>query len=404
MDLLNDGIAQGFVRKTDQNRKLTIDGNTGIYPVYAIKLDKLDFNCQNDRIASWTSSYRAEHGVDLDPTAPGYNDVIESYVIASNPDAIRKTQNNIKLNGQQEPGVVLTNGTIVDGNRRFTCLRHLAQEDPRFSWFEAIILDSAIAADPKRIKMLELSIQHGREARVPYDPIDRLVGVYLDLLKNQLLTPDEYARSCNLKQSEVKQYMVQAGYLVEFLDFIGAPEEFHIARELSLSGPIGEIDKILNKCKDEDEQERVKNLVFANMLVEPQADITRFVRQFKNVLISPYADDFLDEEEEVAEKIVDAINDGNDMTADRIRKIRSTPAFSDGLKRPMEKANEKLKREKVFTTSTIKISNALADLEDADPVVLSKLSEEVRREAMETLEKIVERCAELTEAATGNVG
>ena len=385
MDLLGDGIAQGFVRKTDQNRKLTIDGRTDVYPVYAIKLDKLRFNYQNDRIASWTSSYRADHGTDLDPTDPDYNGVIEGYVVASNPDAIRKTQNNIKLNGQQEPGVVLDNGIVIDGNRRFTCLRRLAADDPSFSWFEAIILDSKIAADPKRIKMLELSIQHGREARVPYDPIDRLVGVYLDLIKNQLLTLDEYAKSCNLKQSEVKQYMVQAGYLVEFLEFIGAPEQFHIARELSLSGPIGEIDNILKKCKNEDEQERVKALIYANMLVEPQGDITRFVRQFKNVLTSKYADEFLDEEEEVAEKIVDAINDGDEMTAERIRKVRATPEFSEGLKRPMDKANEKLKREKVFSSSTIKISNALSDLEDADPDILKKLSEEFDMESTHIL-------------------
>ncbi len=403
MDLLGDGIAQGFVRKTDQNRKLTIDGRTDVYPVYAIKLDKLRFNYQNDRIASWTSSYRADHGTDLDPTDPDYNGVIEGYVVASNPDAIRKTQNNIKLNGQQEPGVVLDNGIVIDGNRRFTCLRRLAADDPSFSWFEAIILDSKIAADPKRIKMLELSIQHGREARVPYDPIDRLVGVYLDLIKNQLLTLDEYAKSCNLKQSEVKQYMVQAGYLVEFLEFIGAPEQFHIARELSLSGPIGEIDNILKKCKNEDEQERVKALIYANMLVEPQGDITRFVRQFKNVLTSKYADEFLDEEEEVAEKIVDAINDGDEMTAERIRKVRATPEFSEGLKRPMDKANEKLKREKVFSSSTIKISNALSDLEDADPDILKKLSEEMRRDVLATLRRIEERCAELSEAVGGDL-
>lgn len=403
MDLLSDGIAQGFVRQTKQSRKLTIDGRTDVYPVYAIKLDKLYYNNQNDRIASWTSEWRAEHGTDIDPTAPNFNDVIEGYVVASNPDAIRKTQNNIRLNGQQEPGVVLASGVIVDGNRRYTCLRRLAKDDPQFGWFEATILDEAVAADPKRIKMLELSIQHGRESRVPYDPIDRLVGVYLDLLKNRLLTPEEYASSCNLKQSEVKAYMEQAGYLVEFLEFIDAPEQFHIARELSLSGPIGEISGILKKCKNEDEMERVKTLIYTNMLVEPQGDITRFVRQFKNVLNSSYADEFLEEEEEVAEKIVDSINDGDEVTTDRIRKVRANPAFSDGLKRPMEKATEKIKREKFLTTSTLKLGSALDSLEEADPEVLSKLSKDMRRDALNTLQKISTRCAELTEAIRGSL-
>ena len=398
MDLLVDGIKKGYVRETGQSRKLTIDGHTDVYPVYAIKLDRLFYNNQNDRIASWTSEWRAEHGKDIDPSAPNYNEVIEGYVVASNPDAIRKTQNNIKLNGQQEPGVVLASGVIVDGNRRYTCLRRLAQENPAFGWFEANILDKRIAADPKRIKMLELTIQHGRESRVPYDPIDRLVGVYLDLLKNHLLTPAEYAKSCNLKQSEVKAYMEQAGYLVEFLDFIGAPEQFHIARELSLSGPIGEISAILKKCKNEDEMERVKGLVYTSMLVEPQGDITRYVRQFKTVLGSKYADEFLDEEERVAEKVVDSLNVGGEVTAERIRKVRTVPAFSNGLRRPMEKATEKIKRDKFLSMSTMKLGSALDDLEDADPEILAKMPEATRRDALDTLEKIVSRCAELDEA------
>ena len=69
----------------------------------------------------------------------------------------------------------------------------------------------------------------------------------------------------------------------------------------------------------------------------------------------------------------------------------------------MDKANEKLKREKVFSSSTIKISNALSDLEDADPDILKKLSEEMRRDVLATLRRIEERCAELSEAVGGDL-
>ena len=68
--------------------------------------------------------------------------------------------------------------------------------------------------------MLELSIQHGEEKKVDYNPIDRLVGVYQDIVETQLLTVEEYAYSTNETVFEVKKRIESAMLLVEFLDFI----------------------------------------------------------------------------------------------------------------------------------------------------------------------------------------
>ena len=51
----------------------------------------------------------------------------------------------------------------------------------------------------KQIKMLELAIQHGEEKKVDYNPIDRLVGVYQDIVKTRLLTIEEYAERVRMK-------------------------------------------------------------------------------------------------------------------------------------------------------------------------------------------------------------
>ena len=45
--------------------------------------------------------------------------------------------------GQREAGVVLPDGRVIDGNRRFTCLRKLHREypnDEKFSYFLAAII------------------------------------------------------------------------------------------------------------------------------------------------------------------------------------------------------------------------------------------------------------------------
>lgn len=47
--------------KTDLVTRLTVDGIIDIYDVYKIKLDKLYYNDQNDRIATWISKYKADN-------------------------------------------------------------------------------------------------------------------------------------------------------------------------------------------------------------------------------------------------------------------------------------------------------------------------------------------------------
>ena len=153
LEMIGDGVN---IKPTGASHKIVIDGKPEMYPVYSIKLVYLRYNVQNDRIASWISRYKAEHGEhavnELDVAA--CNDIIEGFIVDSNKDAIDKTQRSIALRSQERPGVVLADGLIVDGNRRFTCLRRLAAKNPSFGWFEAVILPESLGNDSKKIKML----------------------------------------------------------------------------------------------------------------------------------------------------------------------------------------------------------------------------------------------------------
>lgn len=145
MDLLKEGLANG-VALTGLSRKITIGGTTEAYPVYRVPLELLYYNDQNDRIATWINQYRNENGGEplSSLERATYNAMIERFIIQSNPQAIERTQNNIALIQQREPGVVLSDGRVIDGNRRFTCLRRLSQKDERFGTFETVILDESL--------------------------------------------------------------------------------------------------------------------------------------------------------------------------------------------------------------------------------------------------------------------
>ncbi|MEG0125861.1 MAG: hypothetical protein RR816_07235, partial [Clostridia bacterium] len=184
MNLLIAGIKDKAVLLTEASKKLTVDNHTQSYQVYKIRLDNLYYNDQNDRIATWISQYKAEHNVEeIDPSdKEQYNAIIHKFITDSNPDALKKTQTNIELIGQNEPGVVLADGRIIDGNRRFTCLRNIEIKTGKTQYFDAIILEHDIKNNAKQVKLLELMIQHGIDKPVDYNPIDRLVGIYNDIV------------------------------------------------------------------------------------------------------------------------------------------------------------------------------------------------------------------------------
>lgn len=400
MNLLREGIENGWVIETAGTRKITIDGYTDVYKVYKVRLDKLFYNDQNDRIATWISQYKADmhiEKINMNDIS-SYNDIIQKFIVSSNPDAIKKTQANIQLVDQREAGVILADGRIIDGNRRFTCLRNLAKENPRFNYFETIILEKSLETNSKQIKMLELMIQHGEESKVDYNPIDRLVGIYNDIIDNKLLTIKEYAMSTNMTEQEVNKQIEIAKLLVEFLETINAPKQFYIARDMDLNGPLHELNGILKKIKNEDDAENIKYAVFTNFLMQPQGDMTRFIRKIKSVASSKYLTEYLEEQMDIAEKIIDKLPEVGEVNKDVIREIRGDEKTKEELKRSLEKAETKAKSNETRNRPLQILEKVGDSLETVDKNIFVKLNEEQLSSILAQIDKLEDMLKEIKES------
>ena len=400
MNLLKEGMEQKAVIKTALTRKLTVDGLTKAYPVYKVKLDWLFYNDQNDRIATWISQYKSQHEGKTPDSADRevYNNIIEEFIVASNPDAIRKTQMNIELVEQREPGVVLADGRIIDGNRRFTCLRRLAQKNERYGYFETVILDRSIENNAKQIKMLELSIQHGEESKVDYNAIDRLVGIYDDVVETGLLTEEEYSRSTNEPLSDVRRRIEVAKLMVEFLEFINAPKQFYIARDLQLAFPLEELSKLLRKCHDDEETEDMKIAAFINILMQTSTDTGRFVRNFNSIIGSDYQEEFLEEQRELAAQVIDALPPVGKMDTATIREvIRANDEVVQSLERSMDKCLTKVKKNETRNRPVQLAEKATTFLESIDRHILLKLGDSELRRLDRQLTKLEAVIAQIRE-------
>lgn len=330
------------VQQSEITKKFSLRGQTAPRPVYRIPLDLVYYNNKNGRIATLISKWEADNGYKISELdREKYNETIENYIIKSNEAAYKKTKKSIESISQREAGVVLSNGCIIDGNRRYTCLRRLNSEDGsgKYGYFEAVILDPEITADEKEIKRLELELQHGQDEKVSYNPIEALIDVYKTVVEEQLLTTKEYADNSNKTEAAVKKDLGQAEIIIDFLDYINAPGKYYIAVDLQLDASIFEIYNIKQKLSEE-EWEKAKIVLYDNMLAKTVGDIKQLMRDIKSVINSEYFDDYFDKHYEAAKPLHQKLKDVEILDSDYIKdNIRS----DDNLKKNLLDACENYK-------------------------------------------------------------
>lgn len=296
MNLLEKADADQF-KKTGEKKKLSIHGRGNRnYDVYAIPLEYLYYNDHNGRINTIYKKYSSVNGL-LTPESGDseYNKIFEQFIYESNRQAMEDTKQSIDDKSQQEPGVVLSDGRVIDGNRRFTALRMIEKESGIRQEFNAIILelDVNLKCDEKIIKELELDLQLGREERISYDPIDRIFDVYNTIKVEEIMTIEEYKKASGLKNTRgINRDIRLAELIIKFIEIVSPGDnpidKFYLARELKLDGPIEEIESTITNLKSEDKESiKEATLVYlaASKTIDNQSDSTRIMRDLKNNIL-----------------------------------------------------------------------------------------------------------------------
>lgn len=381
-------------------KKLTIQGQTKTFNVYRVPIDCLIYNKKNGRIATYVSQFLDEGNDFPENDIVEFNNIIEGYIELSNPESLRKTKANIKIMSQTEPAVVLSNGIVLDGNRRFTSLRQLTREGEgaEFEYLEAVILESDTYTE-KDIKRLELNLQHAIESKVDYNPIDRLVDIYRDLIEDGgTFTPEEYARETDLTVRKVNDEVEIAKLMVDYLCYIGQPKKFYIARKQKIDGPIREIYKILKSNKiDAEEIVDIKEYLFLNIL-SLDGDVSRRIRDLKLVFEdSSIGSKLLDEIDE--KQLLDDANDFfEDETTQKLVSESSIVNLDERLKKQVTVITEEYVEAKKLSTAKNqpieilkKVNNLLKEVDiEAVQRMNDKLSNDFKSALISIKDKIEE--------------
>lgn len=273
-------------------KRLTINGVNKKYFSYKLPIEFLYYNDLNGRIATYIEEYNDTNEDSLNILKENeiekYNDILAKYIIDSavdNGDSFNKTKEDIRAKGQQIPGVVLTDGRIIDGNRRFTALRALYNEtgDSRFSYFEAVCLEMPSDDDKdgwKKIKSLELNLQFNVDERKDYNRIDELVSFYRDVMDDSTKMFDEksYCFESGLKKSKFNENKRIVNIMLDYLDWRGKPKAFYILKNEKLDGPIEDIAKATAKMNAEEWNSK-KDVIYNYMTIVNEGDRTRNIRE-----------------------------------------------------------------------------------------------------------------------------
>ena len=403
---LNELIKNGDIEKTTLTKRLTIGGETKDYPVYKFPLECLYYNDQNGRINTVYHQYISNHGK-LTPEIgeSKYNEIFEKFIFESKKQALKDTQISISEKGQQEPGVILSDGRVIDGNRRFTALRRIQKETKIQQYFEAVILSFDISnkIDEKKVKELELDLQLGREERVSYDPIDRIFDVYNTIEVQKLMTPEEYKKASGAGNTKgINKDLRLAKLIIKFLSIV-APNEnpidkFYLAKELKLDGPLEDIERTINNLK-KDKETITQNVltILAVQIAKSEVgdrDITRKIRDVKyNILDNPEMKErFIDATDEHVDNIIDffdsnPINQASDLK-NNLNNNLEIAEISSKLLQTTNRLSNKGQITANRRQSLVKLQEIRDTLEDLSAEDLKELHEEEFFEAKEILQEI----------------
>lgn len=407
--------------KKGVEHRLTIDGVTKPYQAYFVPIEGLYFNNMNGRI----STYIEEN--DANPRAANnvkalfdagkldeYNDQIAQFIKDSANDSgasFKKTKEDIRTNGQKIPGVILRDGRIIDGNRRFTCLRELFKEtgDTRFAFFECVILDVPETKEQQRsVKLLELNLQFNVDEKKDYNRIDFLVSFYKDTLDQtspDVIDKKTYCHAAGMKDSEYNENKAIVETMIDYLEWRGNPNAFYILKNEKLDGPIEDVAKKKRKWTEDEWNDR-KDTIYYYMTINQTGDRTRDIRKILDsaakggILFNDLKETV--EQPETSQSLNDAV--------EALEKKPATPEESKEKQELLSKVQDTLittYQNGVFNENTQNdangpkkaLDNALGVISGINTLQVENFPEDRKQELRDRIQKIRESLDKLENAA-----
>lgn len=398
MDDVIDILKQPGVEQIEKHKNLVIDKKSASYPVYRIPLKYLYYNDKNDRISTELIRYRSENHTELPADRDEFNLILEKMIYDSNPDKLKRTRKSISERGQDNPGVTLMDGRVVDGNRRFTCLRMIERETNIEQFFETVVLGLNYDDNYKHVKSLELELQMGVEGPVEYDPIDRLFGLYNSIRIEKKFTPEEYAKLFdNVSVSDVRKDLRLAELMCKYLEFIKSPGKYYLAKDMKLDGALHEIPAILEKVRKKHPElvDETESFIFTLITMDVDTRINLYIRNLRSIVDSGDYPMLLETVRESVQRTQDEIDSKDIEGSNDIAEIRKNTEISEKITDAVSQYMKAAKNNMMNDAPVRHLKEAAGSLKSIVMVTVSDMDDPMLEEARALVKEIEGNLKEL---------
>lgn len=337
----NEDLAYWGIVRTSSTKQLVLGDETKEYDVYKIPVDRLAYNLSNGRMYMEVKKFESEEDTKLEDlrkeNIERYNEEIENLIWSTNEERNGGTKDDIKKFGQLEAGVVLDDGTVIDGNRRFTCIRKLHREfphDERFKYFKALLVKvDGQEITRELLKKYELKVQFGVDEKLGYNTINMYMSIYDLVEKSKTFDFTTVADLVGKKTNEITKIVNTCRLVDEFLEYIGKPGEYVLAEKYNVYWPLEPFGQYLKKNEanlSELEIANRKSIFFDYLLTLDVELMTQNLRDglIKKIFAKPEeTDKLIDKHNEIiGDKIHNIIDSANDVDSfvEQIKTLSSS--------------------------------------------------------------------------------
>lgn len=221
-------IVRGHLRApTNEFYAIPFRGQRTKLPVIRIDTRDLSYNIELGRLIIDRLTI-IDVGADADPEDQNLQDDIEGKILSFRETGLLKRL--IARDGQLEPGVITSDGYVINGNRRLAVLRSLAKEtsNQRFAYMDVAVLPEDAKRD--ELYLLEASMQMTPETRARYGPVTTMLQIRRGLQELRL-EKEKIAEAMNMEAEDLEKHLERLALMEEYLAFIDRPGEYHILEE-----------------------------------------------------------------------------------------------------------------------------------------------------------------------------
>lgn len=224
--------------KTDRKELFWIKGKRRELDVYRVPIKLLYFNIENGRYADKMVQLRGDNpGVEIDPRSDKWKETIwkmlkgEYLGTERDIEPFQRLREDLLDRQQLRPGVVLFDGGVLDGNRRFAALLDLQsnKKNPtRFEYFDAVVLDEDVGSEDRW--RIEAGVQIGRDEKLSYSPINELLKIRegLTLFKGRSNPEKEISKVLyGMEEEEIRKDILKIRLIDEYLTFIKKQQAYN---------------------------------------------------------------------------------------------------------------------------------------------------------------------------------